>query len=874
MNVFIVIAVLLSVTFINGQQVTPFDRARQEYICANSVLDLIFVLDSSASIWEPDFYRQITFVENIVKQFEIGPTYTQVGAVTFGQTYWHKFHLNTYTDKKSLLAAIKRIRYRAGSYTNTGDAIQYMNEKMFSPEHGDRFLSRNIAVVITDGRSQETNKTKEMAAAAHRAGIKLFAIGVGKKVSIEELQNIASDPDWEHVFEVDNYKALDSIKDTLTSRTCYEITTMGPPTTPTPPTPKPTTPAPVESWAEDRSKVIRTHTWNRTIIERKWTTEDERLRLLEEDRRQKELEEERVRLAAIAEEQRRLRELEAEQQRLRDLEDERRRLEEEQRRLRDLEEEQRRLRDIEEEQRRLRDLEEQQRRLREQEEQRRRNELSEEQRRLMQLEADRLRREQEAELLRRQQEAEQLRRQHEADRLRREQEEAERLRRQQEEDRRRNLEEIRRRMIEFGEADRRRPEDDLGMFPDRRGNMPLSRPDLTFILPESANGIDLQKLFGRCNDKPADIYFVMDASSSIGRQNYKKQKSFLVNLVRQFDIGADKTRVGVISFSNSYRLAVPLGSADDITSLTKAIHNIPYSRGGTDTASALKFIRNQGFSSNSARGGAAHIAIILTDGYSRDPASTKQEAKALHDAGINTFVIGIGNGIDMDELRSIASDPDDQHLFQVDDFNALDSIKDLLVSRACEAPVNSIVVCQTAGPMDIVFMYDTLNLGRERTDKISNFIFNIVDIFDRQSISNVKVRRLIDNCPVDGQTALMSPRDFLRLRGRYAPGMYDILNQFLTGIRNNEYDRARPVGVAFLDSELDNINTLLPFIKSLSDTNLFTVVVGPEPLYNTSGMRNVMLVPTYEALDEMVKLFVRHFCTTLTDVNFNVVSSS
>jgi hypothetical protein len=49
------------------------------------------------------------------------------------------------------------------------------------------------------------------------------------------------------------------------------------------------------------------------------------------------------------------------------------------------------------------------------------------------------------------------------------------------------------------------------------------------------------------------------------------------------------------------------------------------------------------------------------------------------------------HGIDMDELRGIASNPDDKHLFQVDDYNALDTIKDLLVSRACEAPVNSLV---------------------------------------------------------------------------------------------------------------------------------------------------------------------------------------
>lgn len=106
---------------------------------------------------------------------------------------------------------------------------------------------------------------------------------------------------------------------------------------------------------------------------------------------------------------------------------------------------------------------------------------------------------------------------------------------------------------------------------------------------------EIHMSFTGCNNKPADIYFVMDASSSIGRQNYKKQKRFLVNLARQFDIGKDKTRIGVLPFSNSYKVAIPLGSANDINSLSRAIHNIPYIRGGTHTAAALKYIKNFGF---------------------------------------------------------------------------------------------------------------------------------------------------------------------------------------------------------------------------------------------------------------------------------------
>lgn len=166
-------------------------------------------------------------------------------------------------------------------------------------------------------------------------------------------------------------------------------------------------------------------------------------------------------------------------------------------------------------------------------------------------------------------------------------------------------------------------------------------------------------------------------------------------------------------------------------------------------------------------------------------------------------------------------------------------------------------------------MYDSLNLGRQRSDKISNFIFNVVDVFDQQSLNNIMVRRLLDFCPIDGQTALMSPRDFLRLRGQTYPGSYQLLEKFVTSIRNNEYQRGKPIGVTFLDSELENVETVLPYIESLSDINLFTIIIGPEPRHNTAGMSNVMKVPTYEALENMVRLFLRNFCTTVTDIDFN-----
>lgn len=45
--------------------------------------DIAFVIDSSSSIWEPNFQVQIDFLYNILNMFDISPSKTQVAAVSF-----------------------------------------------------------------------------------------------------------------------------------------------------------------------------------------------------------------------------------------------------------------------------------------------------------------------------------------------------------------------------------------------------------------------------------------------------------------------------------------------------------------------------------------------------------------------------------------------------------------------------------------------------------------------------------------------------------------------------------------------------------------------------------------------------------------------
>ena len=47
------------------------------------------------------------------------------------------------------------------------------------------------------------------------------------------------------------------------------------------------------------------------------------------------------------------------------------------------------------------------------------------------------------------------------------------------------------------------------------------------------------------------------------------------------------------------------------------------------------------------------------------------------------LAVGVGGGVDVNELHSIAADPDASNTFTVSDYDQLDSIATQIVNRAC-----------------------------------------------------------------------------------------------------------------------------------------------------------------------------------------------
>ena len=190
--------------------------------------DLIFVLDSSASIGTTSYQRVRTFVSNFTNGLKIGAKENQVGVIIFSDSSEIAFNLNTYHVKEDLLNAISNIRY-IGGYTHTAAGLRQLVDDGFTREAGARLESATVlrlAVVMTDGRSN-INATDTLIAAervhAFRPAILVYVVGVTGNVNEVELNTIATAPEF-----IDRLESFDaSLLQESQEERAYEICFTG-----------------------------------------------------------------------------------------------------------------------------------------------------------------------------------------------------------------------------------------------------------------------------------------------------------------------------------------------------------------------------------------------------------------------------------------------------------------------------------------------------------------------------------------------------------------------------------------------------------------------------------------------------------------------
>uniref|UniRef100_A0A8C9C8V8 Integrin subunit alpha M n=1 Tax=Phocoena sinus TaxID=42100 RepID=A0A8C9C8V8_PHOSS len=195
-------------------------------------------------------------------------------------------------------------------------------------------------------------------------------------------------------------------------------------------------------------------------------------------------------------------------------------------------------------------------------------------------------------------------------------------------------------------------------------------------LPEALRG---------CPQKESDIAFLIDGSGSINPTDFQRMKNFVSTVMSQFQ--KSKTLFSLMQYSEEFQTHFTFNDFKRNPSPESLVRPITQLLGRTHTATAIrKVVRELFHSRNGARENALKMLVVITDGEKfGDPLDYKDVIPEADRKGVIRYVIGVGDAFFSDkslkELDTIASKPRGDHVFQVNNFEALKTIQNQLQEK-------------------------------------------------------------------------------------------------------------------------------------------------------------------------------------------------
>lgn len=197
-----------------------------------------------------------------------------------------------------------------------------------------------------------------------------------------------------------------------------------------------------------------------------------------------------------------------------------------------------------------------------------------------------------------------------------------------------------------------------------------------FLLHEANSSKHLAFSHAACREMKADIMFLVHSSGSI--ENFIKMKTFMKNLVRKSQIGADRVQIGVVQFSNINKEEFQLNKYISQSEISDAIDQMAHIGKTTLTGDTLKFVSQYFSPTKGARPDVRKFLILITDGEAQD--AVKDPAVTLRQEGIIIYSVGVF-GSNVTQLEEISGRP--EMVFYVENFDILQRIEDDLVFGVC-----------------------------------------------------------------------------------------------------------------------------------------------------------------------------------------------
>ncbi|XP_037550721.1 cochlin [Nematolebias whitei] len=174
-----------------------------------------------------------------------------------------------------------------------------------------------------------------------------------------------------------------------------------------------------------------------------------------------------------------------------------------------------------------------------------------------------------------------------------------------------------------------------------------------------------------------NIGFLIDGSSSVGWQNFQLVLDFLAGIAQSFDISDVGAHIGAVQFTYEQRLEFGLFDHSSKEDAVGALRRISYMSGGTATGSAISYATQNLFRQREL---GHNFLIVVTDGQSYD--DVRSPAMAAQSQGVTIFSVGVA-WAPMGDLKTMSSEPKDEHTFFTREFTGLTEFIQPLVRGIC-----------------------------------------------------------------------------------------------------------------------------------------------------------------------------------------------
>uniref|UniRef100_A0A3P9I2W2 VWFA domain-containing protein n=1 Tax=Oryzias latipes TaxID=8090 RepID=A0A3P9I2W2_ORYLA len=175
--------------------------------------DLVFLIDSSGSIYPQDYEKMKDFMKFVISRSFIGRNEVHVGVLQFSSSPQPEFDLRSFFSKEEMLQAIDGMQQLGGG-TLTGDALTAVSQYFDSALGGRPHLQQRL-VVVTDGQAQD--EVRGPAEALREKGVKIYAIGV---VDANTTQLLEISGSHDRMYSGRDFDALKDLESLLALQLC------------------------------------------------------------------------------------------------------------------------------------------------------------------------------------------------------------------------------------------------------------------------------------------------------------------------------------------------------------------------------------------------------------------------------------------------------------------------------------------------------------------------------------------------------------------------------------------------------------------------------------------------------------------------------